>query len=116
MKEFEKMQAEMPSFSEVFFSSLEGEALEELPELSEQELSDFKDLSVQIEVLFGSTTLSLKELSSLKSNTIIPLSQHQDELCEIFINGKKIAKGKIVTANGLYGIQILSWIEKKTMI
>ncbi len=112
-EDYQEMLPDSEELSEVVFSNLEGVPPEPLDPISDKELGHWKDLTVHLEVIFGSASLSLARLASITRDTVIPLEQHEDELCDLLMNGQRIARGKIVSQKGHYGIQILSLTEKK---
>jgi flagellar motor switch protein FliN/FliY len=69
-------------------------------------------LKVHIDVLYGSTNLTLKELSSLQSGQVIALDEETSSTLTILANGKKIARGEVVTLDGHFGIKITEFEEK----
>jgi len=54
------------SIAKVALSPMEGEKAPPLAEFTDQEMAKFESLTAQIEVVFGKTKLTLKELAALK--------------------------------------------------
>ncbi|NGX53361.1 MAG: Flagellar motor switch protein FliN [Chlamydiae bacterium] len=99
--------------SKVLFSAFEEEPKErDMTPLTEKEKSDWGHLKVDLEVVFGSTKIPLKELASLEEGCLLPLDQLGDEKVEIFANGKRIARGEIVALEDHFGVQITSFEDK----
>jgi flagellar motor switch protein FliN len=87
----------------VEFSPLEEETRGEKPSL--------EHLPVEIEVLFGKTTIPLKKLLSLHQGGILDLDQEVDQKVEILANGKKIGYGEIVSSEGKFGVKIVQLLR-----
>ncbi len=78
-----------------------------LTEELSKERGSFDHLKVNIEVLYGKTTLSLKELSNLHPGSVIPLPQEENGLVEVLANGKPFGRGEIVSIDGRFGIKLI---------
>lgn len=100
------------TISKVTFTPIEGETLAPLSEITEKDLSHFNHLKAQVEVIYGKTKLSLKELASLEEGSLIPLDNLCDDLVDIYINGTKIGRGEIVAVDGQFGVKIVSFSQK----
>jgi flagellar motor switch protein FliN/FliY len=64
------------------------------------------DLKFQVKVLFGRTNLRLKDLLKLGSGSIVELDRAPDDVVELVINDRVIARGQVVVIEGCYGIRI----------
>lgn len=95
----------------VGFSPIEGQKAPPLAEFTEKELSSLADLKATIEVVYGKTKLSLKELAALKEGSLLPLDELCDDLVDIYVNGKKMARGEVVAVDGQYGVKIISFTK-----
>ncbi len=92
-------------------SPLPGELPRPLTELTSKEKTELADLKAHIEVVFGETTLTLKELASLEKGTLLPLDNLCDDLVDIYVNSQKIGRGEIVTVDGHFGVKIISFTK-----
>ena len=54
----------------------------------------------------GSCSITIRNLLSLASGTILALGKQEGDPMEFKANGKTVAKGKIVSINEKYGIRI----------
>ena len=97
--------------TKVAFSPLLGETPRPMAELSGKELSELEDLKAHIEVVFGSTTLSLKELAGLETGSLLPLEDLCDDLVDIYANGLKVARGEVVAVENHFGVKIVSFTK-----
>lgn len=96
--------------SKLSFSPLEGERPRPLDELTEKERSRFGSLKATVEVSYGKTKLTLNELAALKKDSLIPLDDLSDDLCEIYVNGKLIGRGEVVVVDKKYGVKIVTLV------
>ncbi len=70
-------------------------------------LSFLKDVNVRLSVELGSTTMPLRELMDLKEDKIVVLDRLTDELVDVSVNGKRIARGEVVTEGNRFGLRIV---------
>ena len=97
--------------AKVSFSPLIGEHPRPLDELTAKEMGDFEFLKAHIEVVFGKTTLSLKELAALETGSLLPLDDLCDDLVDIYVNGFKIGRGEVVVVDGHFSVKIISFTK-----
>ena len=66
-----------------------------------------KDVDVRLSVELGRTEMKLKDVLSLGEESLVMLDRLTDELLDVMVNGKLIAKGEIVAENGRFGLRIV---------
>lgn len=66
-----------------------------------------KDVDVRLSVELGRTDMKLKDVLSLGQESVVVLDRLTDELLDVMVNGKPIAKGEIVAQNGRFGLRIV---------
>jgi len=59
-----------------------------------------KDVDVRLTVELGRTDMKLKDVLSLGQESVVVLDRLTDELLDVMVNGKPIAKGEVVSHNG----------------
>lgn len=69
------------------------------------------DVPLDIEVVLGSTTKSIKEILSLGPGSIVELDKMADEPVEILVNGTLIAWGEVVVVNENFGVRITNILD-----
>lgn len=99
------------SISKVAFSPIEGEKPRSLSDLTNRAINDFENLKAQVEVVFGKTKLTLKELAALEEGSLLILDDLCDDLVDIYVNGIKVGRGEIVAVDGQFGIKIVSFVQ-----
>lgn len=66
-----------------------------------------KDVEVRLSVELGRANMKLNDVMSLGQESIVVLDRLTDELLDVLVNGKPIAKGEIVAQNGRFGLRIV---------
>jgi flagellar motor switch protein FliN/FliY len=66
-----------------------------------------KDVDVRLSVELGRTEMKLKDVLGLSEESVIPLDRLTDELLDVSVNGKVIAKGEIVTQGNRFALRIV---------
>ncbi len=66
-----------------------------------------RDVDVCLSVELGRATMPLKNVLELVEDTIVPLGREVDELLDIFVNGRPIAKGEVVTEGNRFALRIV---------
>jgi flagellar motor switch protein FliN/FliY len=66
-----------------------------------------KDVDVRLSVELGRTDMSLKDVLALSEESVIVLDRLTDELLDVMVNGKLIARGEIVAENNRFGLRIV---------
>lgn len=109
-------------------SSLWQEALKEQEEKNKEEkkevltpdiqekLKKFLDLPLLIEVVVGSTTLTLGEVLNLGPGSVVELDNLVEEPVDIKVNGKLVAKGEIVVVEERFGVKITDIVEREERV
>ncbi|MFN3620177.1 flagellar motor switch protein FliN [Sphingorhabdus sp.] len=65
------------------------------------------DITVRVTVEVGSTSLTLASLLDLGEGSVLELDRQVNDPLDLLVNGKLVAKGEIVEANGRYGIRVI---------
>ena len=66
-----------------------------------------KDVDVRLSVELGRTDMKLKDVISLGEDSVVVLDRLTDELLDVMVNGKIIAKGEIVAQGNRFGLRIV---------
>lgn len=88
----------------------------------EQALFDFEklgiinDLSVVLNVEIGKAQIKIRDLLNLTKGSVLELNKQAGEPVDVYVSGKLIATGTIITANGKYCIRLASMAEKKSEV
>jgi flagellar motor switch protein FliN/FliY len=71
-----------------------------------QTLDVILDIDLPLVVRFGRTDLPLRTLTTLGPGSVIDLGRSPDELVEVMISGRVVARGEVVTVGGNYGVRV----------
>jgi flagellar motor switch protein FliN/FliY len=66
-----------------------------------------KDVDVRLSVELGRTDMKLKDVLSLGEESVVVLDRLTDDLLDVLVNGKPIAKGEIVAQGNRFGLRIV---------
>ena len=66
-----------------------------------------KDVDVRLSVELGRTDMKLKDVLSLTEESVVTLDRLTDELLDVMVNGKPIAKGEIVSQGNRFALRIV---------
>ena len=65
-----------------------------------------KDVDVRLTVELGRTEMKLKDVLSLTEESVVMLDKLTDQLLDVMVNGKLIARGEVVVVDENFGIKI----------
>jgi flagellar motor switch protein FliN len=63
------------------------------------------DISVQLSLEVGRTTMNIRRLLQLNAGTIIELDSPAGDTLDVFVNGRLVAHGEVVMINEHYGVR-----------
>ena len=75
-------------------------------------LGILNEVSITVTIEIGRAQIKIRDLLNLTKDSIIDLNKLAGEPVDIYANGKLIAKGNIITANGKYCVRLLSIPDK----
>lgn len=70
-------------------------------------LEFLRDVDVRLSVELGRTQMKLRDVLSLGPESLVVLDRMTDELLDVLVNGKPIARGEVVAHNGRFGLRIV---------
>jgi flagellar motor switch protein FliN/FliY len=66
-----------------------------------------KDVDVRLTVELGRTQMKLKDVLGLTEESVVMLDKLTDELLDVMVNGKLIARGEVVSQGDRFGLRIV---------
>ncbi|WP_068077942.1 flagellar motor switch protein FliN [Novosphingobium lentum] len=69
-----------------------------------------KDVDVRLTVELGRTDMKLRDVLSLGEESVVTLDRLTDELLDVMVNGKLIARGEVVAQGDRFGLRIVELI------
>jgi flagellar motor switch protein FliN/FliY len=119
----EESQAQGEALSSLWQGALKEQEEKEREEKKEvltpdiqEKLKKFLDLPLLIEVVVGSTTLTLGEILNLGPGSVVELDKLVEEPVDIKVNGKLVAKGELVVVEEKFGVKITDIVEKEERV
>jgi flagellar motor switch protein FliN/FliY len=112
-------------FSEEILISLQEITIEAPPPTSERSAKDIIEnpnlqkilnTDLNVSILYGSTIMQISDILNLSPESVVELDKHDDELVDIYVNGKIFARGEIVVVEKNYGIEIKKIVSVKERI
>lgn len=75
--------------------------------ISSRSIDFLRDVDVHVSVELGRTKMKLKDVMALGPESLVMLDRMSDELLDILVNGKVVARGEVVSHNGRFGLRIV---------
>lgn len=72
-----------------------------------------KDVGVRLTVELGRTEMKLKDVLSLTEESVVTLDRLTDELLDVMVNGKLIARGEVVAQGERFGLRIVELVGQE---
>lgn len=66
-----------------------------------------KEVDVRLSVELGRTDMKLKDVLALGEDSVVMLERLTDELLDVHVNGKLIARGEIIAQGNRFGLRIV---------
>ncbi len=66
-----------------------------------------KEVDVRLSVELGKLDMKLKDVLALGEDSVVMLDRLTDELLDVMVNGKLIARGEIVAEGNRFGLRIV---------
>ncbi len=74
------------------------------------------DIPLQISAELGRTSMSIREILQLAPGSVIELNKLAGEPVDLLVNGKLVAKGEVVVADGNFAVRITEIIAQEARI
>ena len=71
------------------------------------------DVKVNVEVILGTTRMTLEDILKLQSGSIVELNKLAGEPVDVIANGKIIARAEVVVIDDNFGVKILEIIGSR---
>ena len=66
-----------------------------------------REVDVRLSVELGQTQMKLKDVLALGEDSVVMLDRLTDELLDVLVNGKLIARGEIIAQGNRFGLRIV---------
>jgi flagellar motor switch protein FliN len=64
------------------------------------------DVPVELSVEIGRTTMTIRETLEIGPGSIVPLNKMTGEPVDLFVNGRRIARGEVVAIDEEFGLRV----------
>lgn len=88
----------------------ESTGINEVTGIAMPALDLIRDVDVALTVELGRARLTLRDVLELAEDSIVPLDRQLDELLDIHVNGKLIARGEVVTEGNRFALRIVEMV------
>lgn len=75
--------------------------------LSSRSFDLLKEVDVRLTVELGRSEMKLKDVLTLGEESVVTLDRLTDELLDVMVNGKLIARGEVVAQGDRFGLKIV---------
>lgn len=75
--------------------------------MTQSGLELLRHVDVCLSVELGRSQMKLKDVLALGPDQIVQLDRLTDEMLDVFVNGKPIAKGEVVAQGGRFALKIV---------
>lgn len=79
-------------------------------------LDFLKDVDVRLTVELGRTEMKLKDVLALSEESVVMLDRLTDELLDVMVNGKLIARGEVVAQGERFGLRIVELVGQEKQV
>ena len=69
-----------------------------------------KEVEVRLSVELGRVDMKLKDVLALGEDSVISLDRLTDELLDVMVNGKLVARGEVISQGNRFGLRIVDMI------
>lgn len=83
------------------------------PQAASTALSGLRGIKVRLTAILGSTQITFDQAVELDPETLITVDRGKDDPVDLCVNGKVVARGKLVVVGDTYGVQITELVDQK---
>ncbi len=69
-----------------------------------------KEVEVRLSVELGRVDMKLKDVLALGEDSVVLLDRLTDELLDVMVNGKLVARGEVISQGNRFGLRIVDMI------
>lgn len=73
-------------------------------------LDFLRDVTVRLTVELGRSEMKLRDVLALGPDSVVVLDRLTDELLDVMVNGKLIARGEIVPQGGRFALRVVELV------
>ncbi|MCR5164669.1 MAG: FliM/FliN family flagellar motor switch protein [Thermoguttaceae bacterium] len=100
---------ELPDF-EVPDQTEKNAGNEERRTFSREQIASLGNLELEVRIELGQTTMLLSEVAKLKPGSVVILDKHVNDLVNVLVNGKAVARGELLIVDGCFSVRITEFL------
>ena len=100
---------ELPEF-EIPKQTDENAGKEERKTFSREQIASLGNLELEVRIELGQTTMLLSEVAKLKPGSVVILDKHVNDLVNVLVNGKAVARGELLIVDGCFSVRITEFL------
>jgi flagellar motor switch protein FliN/FliY len=74
------------------------------------------NVTVSVTVELGRTEMRLRDVLALGPDSVVPLDRLTDELLDVLVNGKPIAKAEVAAQDGRFALRIVALLRDEDIL
>lgn len=74
------------------------------------------NVTVSVTVELGRTEMRLRDVLALGPDSVVPLDRLTDELLDVLVNGKPIAKAEVAAQDGRFALRIVELLSEDNLL
>lgn len=71
------------------------------------------DVPVKVDVVLGEAKMTIEELTALSPGEIVALESQTNDLVEVYVSDRLMARGKLVVADGQLGVSLTEIVDER---
>lgn len=71
------------------------------------------DVPVQIDLVLGEARLPMEELMAMDTGDVLALSTHTNDMVDVYVSDRLVARGRLVIADGELGITLNEIVDER---
>lgn len=102
-------EVEFPEMT-VLPSSAGTNGATEISPVYRQQLTTLGNIDLEVRIELGRTSMLLQDVTRLSRGSVVVLDRHVDEPVQVLINGKVVARGKLIVVDGKFSVQLVEFV------
>ncbi|HEX8446708.1 MAG TPA: FliM/FliN family flagellar motor switch protein [Sphingomonas sp.] len=75
-------------------------------------MSAIEDIFIDISVVLGSTNIPVRQILRMGRGAMIPLDSSHDDPSLVYVNGKLVAKGRVLVNEDVMSLEITTIVKR----
>ncbi len=75
-----------------------------------EQIASLGNIELEVRIELGQTTMLLSEAAQLRPGSVVILDKHVNELVNILVNGKAVARGELIVVDGCFSVRIAEFL------